>query len=204
VAREAVRKSLVLLKNENRALPLVRSVDRLLVAGAGANDIGIQCGGWTVEWQGSFGATTPGVTLLAALAQAVGAHTAVEYDAGGRFAPETHAAVGIALVGEHPYSEGEGDRAELSLSVEDLALVARLRRQCDLLITVIYAGRPLWIEEVLEQSDAVVAAWLPGTQAEGIADVLFGSYPFTGKLPQPWPLRTGETRFGVGYGVQTV
>ncbi len=203
VAREAVRKSLVLLKNVDSALPLPHNADRILVAGSAANDIGMQCGGWTIEWQGKPGTITPGVTLLAAITHAVAPDTVVEYEPQGEFEGSIHAGVGIVVVGEPPYSEGEGDRVDLALSVADLALVAHMRRHCDVLITILYSGRPLWIADALAQSDAFVAAWLPGTEADGIADVLFGAHPFTGKLSYTWPLAAepGGSQFAFGCGL---
>jgi beta-glucosidase len=186
VAREAVSKSQVLLKNAGAALPLSPHMTRLLIAGAGADDIGLQCGGWTIEWQGGRGAITPGTTLLQGIAEILAPGSSVAYRPDGDFEAE-HGDVGIVVLSEQPYCEGEGDRYDLTLLPEEVELVRRVRRQCDLLILVIYSGRPLIIGDVLDSCDAIVASWLPGTEADGIADVLFGKLPFTGRLPYEWP-----------------
>lgn len=185
VAREAVSKSQVLLKNSDGLLPLATDVGRLLIAGEAADDIGLQCGGWTIEWQGGRGAITTGMTLAGAIADAVSATTSVTYEPEGGF--EIQGNVGIVVVNEAPYAEGEGDANDLSLSAGQVELVHRVRRHCHSLVLVIYSGRPLVITEVLDSCDAIVASWLPGSEAEGIADVLFGLRPFSGRLPHAWP-----------------
>jgi len=210
VAREAVIKSQVLLKNEAAALPLSPDVRRLLVAGAAADDIGLQCGGWTIEWQGGRGAITAGTTLLQGISATVSPGTSVAFQPDGDFGGE-RGDVGIVVLSELPYSEGEGDRYDLALPAEEVELVRRVRRQCDLLVLVIYSGRPLIIGEVLNSCDAVVASWLPGTEAHGIADVLFGAQPFTGRLPYDWPETMDQVRslngsaplFPISYGLTT-
>ena len=186
VAREAVSKSQVLLKNKGAALPLSPNVRRLLVAGAAADDIGFQCGGWTIEWQGGRGPITAGTTLLQGISATVSPGASVVFRPAGEFGAD-HGDVGMVVLGEPPYCEGEGDRPDLSLLTEEVELVRRVRRQCDRLVLVIYSGRPLIIGEVLDSCDAIVASWLPGTEAQGIADVLFGRQPFTGRLPYEWP-----------------
>jgi beta-glucosidase len=210
VAREAVGKSQVLLKNEGAALPLSPSVSRLLVAGAAADDIGLQCGGWTIEWQGGRGAITTGTTLLQAIAESVAPNSLVTYRPEGEFEGE-RGDVGIVVLAEPPYCEGEGDRSDLSLAAEEVALVRRARRQCDRLVLVIYSGRPLIIGDVIDSCDAVVASWLPGTEAGGVADVLFGKEPFTGRLPYEWPATMEQVSapnghaplFALSYGLTT-
>ncbi|HRL12504.1 MAG TPA: glycoside hydrolase family 3 protein [Aggregatilineales bacterium] len=187
IAREAVRKSLVLLKGEPPVLPLARTASRLLIAGAGADNMGRQCGGWTIEWQGKEGDITPGTTLLQAVQQTASASTEVLYDADGAFADDVQAESALVVLSEVPYAEGEGDRQHLALPPEDVALVQRMRARCDRLIVVLYSGRPLVVDSILDQCDALVAAWLPGTEAAGITDVLFGDYPFHGMLPYAWP-----------------
>jgi beta-glucosidase len=223
LAREAVRKSLVLLKNDNEALPLDKSAATVFVAGKAAEDIGVQCGGWTIEWQGASGDITPGTTILGAIEKAVSPETSVRFDSTGRFADVTDAAgkpviadVGIAVVGEQPYAEGVGDRENLALSAVDAAAIGRLRERSVLLVIVLLSGRPMIITDQLAQADAVVAAWLPGTEGAGVTDVLFGDYPFAGKLPYTWPRTmaqlpfdlanpgTGEDAplFSFGYGLE--
>lgn len=185
LAREAVIRSQVLLTNTDGVLPLSPDVGRLLIAGEAADDIGLQCGGWTIEWQGGRGAITRGTTLVGAIGQAVSANTSVTYQPEGRF--EVDGDVGIVVVNELPYAEGEGDTNDLSLSASQVDLVHRVRRQCKLLVLVIYSGRPLIISDVFDACDAIIASWLPGTEARGIADVLFGLEPFSGRLPHAWP-----------------
>lgn len=185
LARQAVRQSLVLLKNEGEALPLAKDLASIYVAGLAANDVGLQCGGWTIEWQGKAGAITPGTTILQGLKETVSANTQVEFSVTGQFSGM--AEVGIAVVGEMPYAEGVGDHADLRLSDFDQKLVQQLRAHSQKLILVIISGRPLVITPEFKMADAVVAAWLPGTEGAGVTDGLFGDSPFTGKLPFTWP-----------------
>jgi beta-glucosidase len=188
VAREAVRKSLVLLKNDDHTLPLAKDTPLILVAGAAADDVGLQCGGWTIEWQGKAGDVTSGTTLVTAVEGVVSKSTTVRYDTQGEFGDDDGVAdVGIVVLSEEPYAEGEGDREDLHLSHADAALLARVRHCCGKLVVILISGRPLIVTEHLPQWDAFIAAWLPGTEGQGVADVLFGDFPFTGKLPHTWP-----------------
>ncbi len=193
IAREAVRKSLVLLKNENKALPLAKSTPLIYVAGDLANDIGSQCGGWTLVWQGKAGNEMPGTTILDGLKQAVSSASRVEYKPDGQF--DGQADIGIVVVGEKPYSEGVGDRADLSLSDADSALIDRMKARSQKVIVILISGRPMVITTQMVKADAFVAAWLPGTEGQGIADVLFGDYDFTGKLPYTWPRWNSQLPF---------
>ncbi len=185
VAREAVAKSVVLLQ-DNGAVPLRRDTELVYVAGEAASDIGLQCGGWTIEWRGIPGGDIPGTTLLQAVAGAVSEETEVVYDASGLFGGRI-ADVGVVVVAEPPYAEMTGDRADLTLPPGDIELIESMRSQCRSLVGVLYTGRPLLVTDVAEQFDALVTAWLPGSEASGITDVLFGDLPFTGKLPYAWP-----------------
>lgn len=185
LAREAVRKSLVLLKNENGVLPVAKDTPVIFVGGQAADDIGLQCGGWTIEWFGARGNITPGTTILAGLKQAVSPKARVEFDASGEF--DGIADAGVAVVAEEPYAEGVGDQEDLTLTDGDVALIERMRARCNRLIVIVISGRPLILTEQLPKIDGLVAAWLPGTEGAGVADVLFGDYPFTGKLPYTWP-----------------
>lgn len=188
-AREAVRKSLVLLKNENDALPIRKDARRILVGGSGADNLGKQAGGWTVNWQGGQGNLITGTSILAGIMATVSENTEVEFDREGAFSPDRGKAdVGIAVVGEDPYAEGWGDRDNPSLSQEDLAAVEKIKAVSNRVVVVILSGRPLDIKGVAGDWDAVVAAWLPGSEGEGVSDVLFGDYPFVGTLPLPWQL----------------
>lgn len=183
VARQAVRESLVLLKNDNHTLPLKKSA-RIRVAGKNADDIGNQCGGWTITWQGKSGATMPGgTTILAALRKSGNVTTGA-------------ADVGIVVIGETPYAEGLGDRKDLSLSEEDIAAVKRMKSTGVPVVVIVVSGRPLILDPILEQSDAILAAWLPGTEGEGITDILFGAFKPTGKLSFTWP-----SQFKYGFGL---
>ena len=196
LARDAVRQSLVLLQNEDGALPLDKEAPVIFVAGEAADDIGMQLGGWSISWQGMPGDTTEGTTILEAIEEVAagevyfnrfGRYERIVDDAGNPIVAD----VGIVVLAERPYAEGEGDRADLALSQPEIDLVARVRDQSEKVVVILMSGRPLLIESVLANSDAFVAAWLPGTEAQGIADVLFGDYEFTGRLPYTWP-RTME------------
>jgi beta-glucosidase len=189
LAREAVQKSLVLLKNEKTALPLPRATSRLLLAGRGADNIGMQCGGWTVDWQGGHGPITQGTSILDALQAELGAES-ILYSENGEFTER--AEIGIVVIGEEPYAEGLGDNNDLTLSDEDVATIEKTRAQCDRLVVVLLSGRPLLIADALKSADAFVAAWLPGTEAAGIVDVLLGVVPFSGKLSHSWPLNAEQ------------
>ncbi|MCA9951308.1 MAG: glycoside hydrolase family 3 C-terminal domain-containing protein [Anaerolineales bacterium] len=190
VAREAVAQSQVLLKNEGDLLPFPKDLPTLYVAGAAADDIGIQSGGWTIEWQGKKGDITPGTTILEAVQNTVVPETAVIYDKFGQFGevPFNEELVCLAVVGEEPYAEGLGDSAMLTLPVNELRTVKRMAEMCDQLAVVLVSGRPLMIADQIENWDALVAAWLPGTEGQGVADVLFGDKPFTGKTAYTWPM----------------
>ena len=185
LAREAVRKSLVLLKNENEALPILKTTISILVAGKGADNIGMQSGGWTLEWQGVSGNSTTGTTILDGIKWAAGSTTQVKYDFFGKF--DEGAEIGIVVVGEEPYAEGVGDAKGLQLSEPDINAIKNTKTHVKKLIVVILSGRPLVITDQFDLADAWVAAWLPGTEGSGIADVLFGDHPFTGKLSYSWP-----------------
>ena len=187
VARRAVRRSAVLLKNEDDLLPLPRNVPRLLVAGRAADDVGLQAGGWTVDWQGGAGDIIPGTTLLEAIRHESGPASEVVYAPDGNLPDDERADVAIVVLAEEPYAEGLGDRPDLTLPAADVALLERVRGCCRKLIVILYSGRPLIVTEQLPQWDAFVAAWLPGSEGGGIADLLFGDYPFGGRTPYAWP-----------------
>jgi beta-glucosidase len=137
---------------------------------------------------GAAGNITPGTTLLAAIRAGVSGQTLVEFEPEGNFAPaEVPADIGLVVLSEPPYAEGMGDRADLGLSQADIALLKRMRPLCRRLVVVLYSGRPLIITNQLPLLDALLAAWLPGTEGQGIADALFGDVPFTGKLSFTWP-----------------
>jgi beta-glucosidase len=218
VAREAVAQSVVLLKNEGpMPLPLAPDLPSLYVAGSAADDIGIQSGGWTIEWQGGEGAITEGTTILDGIKAAVAPGTTVNYHPRANFEelPVGETIVCIAAVGEKPYAEGHGDVAEPVLPALDQKVLVQMRENCDQLTVVLVSGRPLIISDAIDTWDAVVAAWLPGTEGEGVADVLFGARPFSGKTPYTWPrsvkqlpfdfetLDPSEPLFPFGFGLST-
>lgn len=187
VAREAARRSCVLLKNDDCLLPLPKNPPTLRVAGRAAADIGLQCGGWSISWQGEAGATTAGTTILEGIRAAVSGATTVDYKPDGQFEGGAPAAVGIVVLHEEPYAEGFGDRADLALTDAEISLLERTRAHCDKLAVLLIAGRPRVLTEQLPLMDALVMAWLPGTEGDGVAELLFGDYRFTGKLPFSWP-----------------
>jgi len=194
LARQAVRQSLVLLKNDRNALPLIEDTPLIYVGGEAADDIGIQIGGWATQWQGQVGDITDGTTILGGIQEVSKPGSNVIYDAAGRFDGFTNADGGqlladtsIAVVAERPYAEGVGDSADLALPPADLAMVQRMRVSSRRLVLVVLAGRPVDITDLLPLADAVVVAWLPGSEGAGVADALFAQSPFTGTLPYTWP-----------------
>jgi beta-glucosidase len=205
LAREAVAQSIVLLKNNNDLLPLSTNISHIRVAGGSADNVGRQLGGWSLEWQGVDGNWPLNTTsILAGIKSAVSKNTLVEYSLDGTFADSKQADVGIAIVGEKPYAEGWGDTAFPILDASDLAAIKNLQTVSKRVVVVIVAGRPLLIEQEVKSLDALLMAWLPGSEGAGVADVVFGKVPFRGRLPLPWPLRaeqlpitvTGETADG--------
>ncbi|MFI1710783.1 glycoside hydrolase family 3 protein [Streptomyces griseoruber] len=195
VARRAAAESQVLLKNSGGLLPL-KKTQKVYVAGSNADDIGNQTGGWTVTWQGASGNTTPGTTILEGIRR-TGAPVTYSKDAS---APLTGYDVGVVVVGETPYAEGVGDVGngnDLELSPADRAAVDRVcaAMKCAVLIV---SGRPQLIGDRLGPIDALVASWLPGTEGDGVADVLYGRRPFTGRLPVTWPRSEAQLPINVG------
>jgi beta-glucosidase len=190
LARAAVAGSAVLLKTGAGVLPIAPSTASVLLAGPGANDIGRQAGGWTMTWQGSTGPITPGTTIADALGARFGDR--LHYDANGPFDAGISADVGIVVAGEFPYAEGRGDSATLALPPDEVALVGKLRPLVKRLVVVVLSGRPVMLDGILDEADAVVAAWLPGTEGTGIADVLLGDAAFRGTTPYTWPATPGD------------
>ncbi|WP_448338217.1 glycoside hydrolase family 3 protein [Chloroflexus aurantiacus] len=202
LARTAVAQSLVLLKNDADLLPLPKDIGHLYIGGQAAHDLGIQVGGWTIEWQGRTGPIIPGTTILEGIQAAVSPQTVVEYNQHGRFTGDPGAAdaVCIAVVGELPYAEGRGDSASLSLPPAENRVLRRMEEACARLIVVLVAGRPLLVTDDLSKWDALVMAWLPGSEGAGVADVLFGDQPFRGRLPVTWPRSLDQLPVGSGDG----
>jgi beta-glucosidase len=196
VARRAVRQSLVLLKNDKKALPLSKTATRIHVAGKSADDIGNQCGGWTVSWQGESGPVTPGGTTILAAMRAAAGEGRITYSKDGSGAAGADA--GVVVVGETPYAEYKGDRDDLSLAQEDRDAIANVKKAGIPVVVVVVSGRPLILGEAVDMADALVAAWLPGTEGQGVADVLFGDYKPTGKLSFTWPRSMAQIPINVG------
>uniref|UniRef100_A0ACD5T9D2 Uncharacterized protein n=1 Tax=Avena sativa TaxID=4498 RepID=A0ACD5T9D2_AVESA len=219
LAREAVRKSLVLLKNGKNQreafLPLAKNAKRILVAGTHADDIGYQCGGWTIAWHGDSGKITLGTSILEAIQESVGVETEVVHEQCPTDAIiETGGfSYAVVVVGEVPYAEWLGDRTDLSIPFNGSDLITRVASKVPTLVIVI-SGRPLVIEpHVLEKIDALVAAWLPGSEGTGITDCLFGDHDFVGTLPVTWfrssdqlPMNIGDAKydplFPFGHGLK--
>ncbi|MGW0805217.1 glycoside hydrolase family 3 N-terminal domain-containing protein [Nonomuraea sp. NPDC002799] len=211
VARTAAARSQVLLKNDGGLLPLRRTA-KVYVAGSNADDIGNQAGGWTITWQGSSGPITTGTTILQAV-RSRAASVTYSRDASAELAGHD---VGVVVVGETPYAEGQGDVGRagrtLDLSAADRAAVDKVCGAMKCVVLVV-SGRPLQLGD-LSGVEAVVAAWLPGTEGDGVADPLFGAVPYTGRLPFTWfrsvaqiPINVGDASydplFPYGWGLRT-
>ena len=210
LARQAVAQSQVLLKNSNRTLPLAPS-GNIYVAGRNADDIGNQAGGWTIQWQGVSGDAIPGTTILEGIREVAPSAT-VTYSADAS-APMTGADVGIVVVGETPYAEGFGDIAgpecgwctvpqqeekSLSLQAGDKAVIDKVCGAISKCVVLVVSGRTQVLTDQLGQMDALVASWLPGSEGAGVADVLFGRKPFTGRLSVSWPRSEAQVPINLG------
>ncbi|HEY4096470.1 MAG TPA: glycoside hydrolase family 3 N-terminal domain-containing protein, partial [Baekduia sp.] len=214
VARRAVAESQVLLKNDHRTLPL-RGHDDVYVAGSNADNIGNQAGGWTLTWQGGSTTKIPGTTILGGI-QDADRHGTVTYSADAS-TPVPPGDDGVVVVGETPYAEGFGDVdgpqysgdpgdngqprpvKDMQLSADDTAAVDKVCAAAATCTVIVVSGRPLIIDPAqLGEIDALVAAWLPGSEGEGVSDTLFGAQPYTGKLPVTWPKTLDQEPINVG------
>ncbi|MFB7478844.1 glycoside hydrolase family 3 N-terminal domain-containing protein [Streptomyces anulatus] len=198
VAREAVAKSQVLLKNDGAVLPL-RTDQKVYVAGSNADDIGNQAGGWTISWQGSSGRTTTGTTILEGMRKAARTPESVTFSRDASAATDGYD-VGVVVVGETPYAEGIGDVGnghDLELTAADRAAVDKVCAAMKCAVLVV-SGRPQLIGDRLGDMDALVASWLPGSEGDGVADVLYGRRAFTGQLPVTWPKAEAQLPINVG------
>jgi beta-glucosidase len=212
VARAAVRESLVLLKNDRHTLPLAAAT-RVHLAGRGANSLGMQCGGWTLDWQGRMEHLVPGGTsILAGMQEVAGPGHPITVSADGSGA--AGAEVAVVVIGEKPYAEWAGDSVDLALAQVDVDAVATAKKAGIPVVVVLLSGRPLILGSVLEQADALVAAWLPGSEGGGVADIIYGIAKPQGKLSRTWPRSldqlpisiTGDPArydplFGFGFGL---
>ncbi|KAI3824450.1 hypothetical protein L1987_05910 [Smallanthus sonchifolius] len=220
IAREAVRKSLVLLKNGKQGdepmLPLPKTASKVLVVGSHADNLGYQCGGWTIAWQGFSGnGNTTGTTILTGIKAAVDRNTEISYMENPKtdFIKSNKFSYAIVVVGEHPYTEMFGDSSNLTIADPGPNIIKNVCEHVKCVVVII-SGRPVVIEPYLSVIDALVAAWLPGTEGQGVADVLFGDHEFTGKLSRTWfksvdqlPMNIGDAHydslFPFGFGLTT-
>ncbi len=191
-AREAVRKSLVLLKNQKQTLPLSKD-NQFYITGSNADNLGHQSGGWTINWQGFSGnQATEGTTIKTGIANMLANNE-------GQIVNDLNQAdLAIAVVGEESYTEGEGDDANLELSPQDRREFEKVQESGKPVVVILVSGRPMIVSEKIDNWDALVAAWLPGTAGDGVADVIFGDYNFTGRLPVSWPRSTKQLPLNVG------
>lgn len=210
VARECVRQSLVLLKNENSFLPLSKTSGKILVAGKSADNLGYQCGGWTISWQGGSGDITLGTTIYQAIKNTAVNPDNVVYSLDG--SDIQNAELAIVVIGETPYAEFEGDNENPVISDEDVLTIANIKSSGVPFVVVLVSGRPLNLGNILDDCDAMIVAWLPGTEGQGVADVLFGDYAPSGKLSFSWaksvsqiPINFGDANydplFPYGFGL---
>jgi beta-glucosidase len=190
IARQAVRESMVLLKNDKSVLPLKKNLKRIVVVGPKADDLGSQCGGWTISWQGKKGKITEGKTILEGLKEYSGKNTKIIFDKEGKLLSGgkiKDVDVCIMVLGESPYAEFMGDRTIPTLDYEDLSILERVSSLNIPKVLILITGRPLVIPDFTSLADAILVAWLPGTEGMGVIDVLFGEYKPTGKLSFSWP-----------------
>ena len=200
IAREAVQKSLVLLKNDG-LLPLNDSLT-YYVTGSGADNIGKQCGGWTIEWQGGLGNITTGTSIIDGVE---------EFASTNRTSENQDYNAAIIVVGEDPYTEMKGDSDELFLSDKDIESIEEVKKMEIPYVVVLITGRPLIVNDIIDNSNAFLVAWLPGTEGGGVADILFGKENLSGKLSFSWPKRMEdipcnydnncEPLYPLGYGL---
>ena len=201
IAKKAVRESLVLLKNDNQVLPISKEIKKIVVVGEHANNAGLQSGGWTVNWQGSTENYKGATTILEGIKKQ--SKGTVVYD---KNATENHsdADLAIIVVGEIPYAEFFGDighesnQLRLNLTEDHQQYIKTYTEKGIKTLVVLISGRPLVVTNEINKSNAFVAAWLPGSEGEGIAEVLFGDYNFKGKLPHSWPKKLNDYEYKYG------
>ncbi|MFZ5989529.1 MAG: glycoside hydrolase family 3 N-terminal domain-containing protein [Bacillota bacterium] len=203
VAKKAVRESLVLLKNQNNILPLKKGA-KIFVTGPAADNIGMQCGGWTVNWQGGldggpYSRWTKGTSILDGFKK-------IAQSNGGQIITDAsrarEAEVAVVVLGERPYAEGQGDETDLGLytgkaAYENKTAIDQAKATGLPVVVILVSGRPRIVTSEISGWNAFVAAWLPGTEGDGVAEVLYGDYDFTGKLPMTWPSSTAQLPINV-------
>ena len=196
IARQAVRESIVVLDAKNNVLPLKKDGQTIGLAGVLADDLGAQCGGWTIAWQGGNGDITDGTSILEGFNKLTGSSN-ILFSKTGDFDQDID--VAVVVIGEKtPYSEGGGDRSSLNVENQDIALLKKLKSQNIPTIALLISGRPLILGEALVHSDAMIAAWYPGTEGDGVAEVLFGMYAPKGKTTHSWPNHMRQIPINVG------
>ncbi len=208
IARQAVRESVVVLKNE-KIIPISKESKSIIVAGRGADNLGMQCGGWTINWQGGQGDITIGTTILDGIKKSVSNQTNVIYSKDGSDLDYGNGDLVIVVIGEDPYTEFFGDKDNLDLLKEDIETINNLKNKGYKVLVLLISGRPMNIAEHINNWDGFAAVWLPGTEGDGISDILFGDFQSTGKLSYPWPVNAEdgantpekELLYNIGFGL---
>ena len=208
IARQAVRESVVVLKNEN-LIPISKESKSIVVAGRGADNLGMQCGGWTINWQGGQGDITIGTTILDGIKASVSTETKVIHSKDGTDLGNVSGDLAIVVIGEDPYTEFFGDKDNLDLLEEDIQTINNLKEKGYKVLVLLISGRPMNIADHLDNWDGFAAIWLPGTEGNGVSDILFGDFQSTGKLSYPWPINTedganapeNDLLYNIGFGL---
>ena len=208
IARQAVRESVVVLKNEN-LIPISKESKSIVVAGRGADNLGMQCGGWTINWQGGQGDITIGTTILDGIKESVSTETKVIHSKDGTDLGNVSGDLAIVVIGEDPYTEFFGDKDNLDLLKEDIQTINNLKDKGYKVLVLLISGRPMNIADHLDNWDGFAAIWLPGTEGNGVSDILFGDFQSTGKLSYPWPLNAedganapeNDLLYNIGFGL---
>ena len=208
IARQAVRESVVVLKNEN-LIPISKESKSIVVAGRGADNLGMQCGGWTINWQGGQGDITIGTTILDGIKASVSTETKVIHSKDGTDLGNVSGDLAIVVIGEDPYTEFFGDKDNLDLLEEDIQTINNLKEKGYKVLVLLISGRPMNIADHLDNWDGFAAIWLPGTEGNGVSDILFGDFQSTGKLSYPWPINAedganapeNDLLYNIGFGL---
>jgi len=208
VGRQAVRESVVVLKDDN-VLPISKDLQTLVVAGKGADNLGMQCGGWSIDWQGGQGDITIGTTILDGIKKAVSDSTEIIYSEDGSDVVPNSDNIAVVVIGEDPYTEWFGDKENLDLNDDDINLINSLKDKGYKVAVLLISGRPMNVADHIGQWDAFAAIWLPGTEGDGVSDILFGDFNSKGRLSFPWPIDTEDGSnadkdnllFDIGYGL---
>ncbi len=208
IARQAVRESVVVLKNDD-IIPISKDSKSIVVAGRGADNLGMQCGGWTINWQGGQGDITIGTTILDGIKKSVSAETNVIYSEDGQDLYDVDGELAVVVIGEDPYTEFFGDKDNLDLLNDDINTINNLKNKGYKVMVLLISGRPMNIAEHIDDWDGFAAIWLPGSEGDGVSDILFGDFQSTGKLSYPWPIKAEhganaddkDLLFNFGYGL---